>query len=223
MSRIKTAKFVEPNDPVLTRVAEEVYLPELFSEEISDYIDTMFYMARENQSNRGERVLVGLAAPQIGISKRIILVDVIADGEGEVGDLRLYINPKITWRSEEESEWYEGCFSTSCVCGVFLRPTTIRVKALKIDWKKKTMETSEEEEYSGYVARIFQHKIDHLDRKEFTTHVTDPEKLHWVEKDEFFEYRDKQGWKNWPNKCSLDDWEKIKLFGLLARKVIARE
>ena len=67
------------------------------------------------------------------------------------------INPEITWMSEEQNEWYEGCFSTSRVCGIVSRPDKVKIKAYSEEGKIV------EEEYSGYTARIFQHEIDHLD------------------------------------------------------------
>ncbi|MCR4305596.1 MAG: peptide deformylase, partial [Candidatus Daviesbacteria bacterium] len=57
--------------------------------------------------------------------------------------------------------------------------------------------------YSGYVARIFQHEIDHLDGKLFLDHIKNPDHLHWVEKKEFPLYRDREAWRNWPKKYSL--------------------
>lgn len=204
MTTLKMEKFVEPNDPVLTFVAKSLDIEDIQSKETQDSIKEMFEVAYGEQKDARKLLLVGLAAPQIGISKRIILVDVIADGKGKVGDLRLYINPEIIWTSTEQEEWYEGCFSTSRVCGIVSRPEKIKIRAYTKDG------VVVEEEYSGYTARIFQHEIDHLDGKEFTTHITDDDKLHWVEKEEFPKYRNDQGWRDWPNKCPREKWNKIK-------------
>lgn len=204
MTNLKLEKFVEPNDPVLTRIAQPVDVKDIQSKETQDAIKDMFEVAFGEQKESEKPLLVGLAAPQIGISKRIILVDAIADGKGRVGDLRLYINPEIIWSSEERGEWYEGCFSTSRVCGIVSRPIKIKIRAYTKEGEIV------EEEYSDYTARIFQHEIDHLDGKEFTTHITDDNNLHWVEKEEFLKYRNEQGWKDWPNKCSREKWNAIK-------------
>ena len=195
-------KFLKPNDPLLIRVAKEVVSSDIFSSQTKKDVDEMFLVARGEQGEK--KTLVGLAAPQIGISKRMVLVDVAADGKGKVGDLRLYINPEIIWRSESEGEWYEGCFSTEQVCGIVSRPDKIKVRALNLEGEQI------EEEHSGYTARIFQHEIDHLNGKEFTSHITDDDKLHWVEKDEFPEYRNKEAWRKWPHKCSREKWDRIK-------------
>ncbi len=201
---LKLEKFVKPNDPILNLIAVPVSIKDIQSDEIQNSINEMFYVAFGEQKDAGKPLLVGLAAPQIGISKRMILVDAIADGKGKVGDLRLYINPEIIWFSKEKEDWYEGCFSTDRVCGIVSRPDKIKIRAYTKEGQMV------EEEYSGYTARIFQHEIDHLNGNEFTTHITDDNNLHWVEKDEFPKYRNDQGWRNWPNKCSREKWNQIK-------------
>lgn len=201
---IQLDEFVPPNSPILIQVAKSIFPEEIGSQALNDNIDKMLKVAFGEQQDGGKPLLVGLAAPQIGISKRIILVDVIADGKGKVGDLRLYINPEIIWMSDDQMEWYEGCFSTSRVCGIVSRPNRIKIRALTREGKIV------EEEHSGYTARIFQHEIDHLNGKEFVTHISDDEKLHWVEKEEFPQYRNQEGWRHWPNKCPRAKWEQIK-------------
>ncbi len=196
--------FVPPHSPILIQVAEPIALEEIGSQTLNDDINKMLKVAFGEQRDGSKPLLVGLAAPQIGISKRIILVDIIADGKGKVGDLRLYINPEIIWTSEEKNEWYEGCFSTSRVCGIVSRPTRIKIRAYTRDGAVV------EEEHVGYTARIFQHEIDHLNGKEFVTHISQDENIHWVEKDEFPQYRNQEGWRDWPHKCSREKWERIK-------------
>ncbi len=196
-------KFVKPDDPVLVRIAEPIDVSRISALETKKDIEKMLSVAYGEQVDRMKPLLVGLAAPQIGISKRIILVDVAARGRGEVGDLRVYINPEIISMSKEKSEWYEGCFSTDRVCGIVSRPTKIKIKAFTKEGQLI------EEEHEGYTARIFQHEIDHLNGIEFVTHISDDDKLHWVEKSEFPEYRN-EGWRNWPNKCPREKWEQIK-------------
>jgi peptide deformylase len=204
MNKLDTKKFVPPDSPILTKIAEEISPTEILDLEVQGYVEEMLKVAYGEQQEKDKPLLVGLAAPQIGISKRIILVDVSADGKGVVGDLRVYINPEIVSFSHEENEWYEGCYSTSQVCGIVSRPTHIAVEAFTREGKPIR------ENYSGYTARIFQHEIDHLDGKEFISHITEDNNLHWVERDEFPEYRNKEGWRNWPKKCPREKWEKIK-------------
>lgn len=202
--RAKRNYFVDPSDPILLAKAEEIPLDQIKSKEVQDTIETMLNIAYGEQEDRAKPILVGLAAPQVGVSKQIILVDVGSDGRGGVSDLRVYINPKITNRAKEKEEWYECCFSTDAVCGIITRPLAVTIEAFNREGKPIT------EEYRGYVARIFQHEIDHLNGREFTYYVKDDNNLHWVEDYEFPIYRDKEGWRNWSKKCSREKWEKIK-------------
>lgn len=199
-----TNKFVSPDNPILTKIAQPIESSAISNKETNQIIEEMLNVAYGEQKDRSKPVLVGLAAPQIGISKRIILVDTGADGKGKVSNLEVFINPEITFFSKDKIEWYEGCYSTDRVCGIVSRSSTVRVKALERNGVKI------ERKYSGYVARIFQHEIDHLNGKEFVSHITDDSKLHWVEKNEFPMYRDKEAWRNWSKKCSRERWNKIK-------------
>lgn len=196
--------FAYPNDPILIKKADKIPLREIKSPKTKKLLDKMLAYAFPEQGDKSKPILVGLAAPQVKISKRIILVDVKAEGHGIVGDLRVYINPEIVWKSKEKEEWYEGCYSTDRVCGIVSRPKTIKVKAYSRDCKLLA------EKHTGYVARIFQHEIDHLNGIEFVTHIKDDDKLHWVEEEEFPVYRNSEGWRNWSKKCPREKWEKIK-------------
>lgn len=202
--KTKSTLFVKPDNPVLVKKAEKIPVGKINSQEIKNIIKTLLKVAYPEQGDTSKPVLVGLAAPQIGISKRIILVDRKAEGHGVVGDLQVYINPEITWKSTNKTDWYEGCFSTERVCGIVARPTKIKIRAYTKAGKLVN------EVYMGYVARIFQHEIDHLNGKEFVSHISDDSKLHWVEDYEFPKYRNNEGWRNWSKKCPREKWEKIK-------------
>lgn len=204
MAKRANKRFVAPDDIILIRRAKAIPANKFNSKETQKIIEEMLDIAYGEQGDRKRPVLVGLAAPQIGISKRIILVDIATDGHGKVGDLRLYINPEIIWKSKDEDEWYEGCFSTDRVCGIVNRPRMIKVRAYTRERKRV------EEKHSGYVARIFQHEIDHLDGIEFVSHIKDDKKLHWVEDREFPQYRNKEAWRVWTKKCPRERWKKIK-------------
>ncbi len=192
--------FLLPNDPILIQKALKVDK----KDDVKTYIKHMRQIAYGEQTDQKKPVLVGLAAPQIGISKRIILVDIAANGKGTIGDLRTYLNPEIIERSQETADWYEGCFSTARVCGIVTRPTTIKIKALTQEGKVV------EERHEGYTARIIQHEIDHLNGILFPSHITNAQNLHWVEADEFHAYRNQEAWRNWPKKCSWKKWEEIR-------------
>lgn len=196
--------FVPPSNPVLSQIAEPVSLEEIGSADTQALIARMKEKAGLERGNPTKRILVGLAAPQLGILKRIILVNVLADGKGtQNAQIQVYINPEITLRSQETTEWYEGCFSTGNVTGIVSRAKMIAIKAYD--------ETGREvhEGHTGYVARIFQHEIDHLDGIRFPARIQNPDNLHWVE-GQWELYRNNEGWRNWKEKCSWERWNAIK-------------
>lgn len=94
-NKTKSDKLVNPNDPILIKIAQAIPEDKINSPETKDIVDTLLNIAYGEQEDRKRPVLVGLAAPQAGISKRIILVDVKADGKGNVGDLRVYSIQKL--------------------------------------------------------------------------------------------------------------------------------
>ncbi len=98
---------------------------------------------------------VGLAAPQIGISERLIVV------EYEERQFAL-VNPAITWRSEDTEVGEEGCLSLPTLYGDVERARNVRVQGLDLHNKRVTFEAEE------WLARIFQHEVDHLDGVLFT-------------------------------------------------------
>ena len=92
---------------------------------------------------------VGLAAPQVGVLKRIVTIDV---GEGPI----LLINPEIIETSGEQTG-EEGCLSVPGKSGVVTRPNYVKVRAFDGDMKEIVLEGE------GLLARAFCHEIDHLD------------------------------------------------------------
>ena len=101
---------------------------------------------------------VGLAAPQIGISKRAIIVD-------DNGNAFMMYNPKITWKSKKLLSFNEGCLSVPEQYGNVLRPESIKVKFQDKDGKYKHWKLT------GLHARVVQHEIDHLDGILFVDHL----------------------------------------------------
>ncbi|MFH1468193.1 MAG: peptide deformylase [Pseudomonadota bacterium] len=109
---------------------------------------------------------VGLAAPQVGISRRVILVErQDRASEGGPGPVELYLNPRIMWRCEETVTGWEGCLSVPGWRGEVIRPERIR---LAYDLRGGGRH---EEDVEGWTARIFQHEIDHLDGVLYTDKV----------------------------------------------------
>jgi len=98
---------------------------------------------------------IGLAAPQIGISKRIIVIDIEEYDELNPPPMVL-INPKIIARSDEEQLAEEGCLSVPELTGPIRRANYVKVEATNLDGKKVIIEGE------GLMARVLQHEIDHL-------------------------------------------------------------
>lgn len=205
---LSMALFLTPNDPRLNEVSVHVCPCDIPSKGIQEIVDTMIQVAYGETADKTKMILVGLAAPQIGIQKRIILVDTAAtgiftkDSAPPPPQIKEFINPEILWKSEEQIVWREGCFSTSRVCG--LVPRSSRVVVQSYDRNGNILV----QEYEGYVARIFQHEIDHLDGVRFPDRISDDDSLHWVEENEIIEYR--INWQNWPKKFAREKWLEMK-------------
>ena len=145
-------------DSVLTKKSRTVdKMTPRIGELITDMLDTMY-----------DAMGVGLAAPQVGILKRIVVIDV---GEGPI----VLINPEILGTSGEQTG-DEGCLSVPGMAGQVTRPNYVKVKALDVNMDEQIYEGE------GLLARAFCHEIDHLDGKMYTELVEG--ELHKVTYDE---------------------------------------
>lgn len=130
----------EIGDPVLTKVCKEVKeITPRTIDLIEDMFDTMY-----------EANGVGLAAPQVGILKRIVVIDVTYE------DPILLINPVIIETSGEQTG-SEGCLSYPGKCGIVTRPNYVKVEYYDENMEKQTIEGTE------LLARALCHEIEHLD------------------------------------------------------------
>ncbi|WP_310618699.1 peptide deformylase [Flexibacterium corallicola] len=111
---------------------------------------------------------IGLAAPQIGVLKRIFVLDVAEREEGEADkkEPMVFINPKITWSSEETAVYQEGCLSIPEVYEDVERPVAVKVSYLDRDG------TACEIEAGGLLATCIQHEYDHLNGVLFVDHLS---------------------------------------------------
>ena len=145
-------------DSVLTKKSRTVdKMTPRIGELITDMLDTMY-----------DAMGVGLAAPQVGILKRIVVIDV---GEGPI----VLINPEILETSGEQTG-DEGCLSVPGMAGQVTRPNYVKVKALDVNMDEQIYEGE------GLLARAFCHEIDNLDGKMYTELVEG--ELHKVTYDE---------------------------------------
>ncbi len=105
---------------------------------------------------------IGLAAPQVGVTKRLIVMDCIKGGPPEP---LVLINPQVLWRSEELSTYDEGCLSIPDQYAEVDRPAEVEVRWTTVDG------TMEERRFTGIWATCVQHEIDHLDGKLFIDYL----------------------------------------------------
>jgi peptide deformylase len=116
---------------------------------------------------------IGLAAPQIGRTERLFVVDVSPmresleeEGVDVPEQPMVFLNAAIVLDSEEESEFEEGCLSIPDIHEVVVRPETIRIRYLGRDFEER------EEEFSGMLARVIQHEYDHVEGILFIDHLS---------------------------------------------------
>lgn len=196
--------FTPPHDPSLTMRAAEVCVEDIPSQDIQSIIDLMLDVAKGNQIDLGYGVLLGLAAPQIGILKRIIIVDVgVETDRKDLGNLVAFINPQIIWYSDEISWGPEGCYSVDDhIDGKIPRSEKVHVVAL--DREGRPIDKT----FSGFTAKIFQHEVDHLNGIRFPDRVGKQGVLHWIPDNQYNQYLEQ--WEDWPLMCPWQIWLNIK-------------
>ena len=150
--------------PVLRKVSEDIddNYPNL-KQLIDDMFDTL-YMSEG----------VGLAAPQIGKSIRLFVIDAtgMAEDDPTMKDFKkVFINAQITERFGEKEMYQEGCLSVPNLSEDVLRETSIRMEYYDENWK------FHDETFGGMQARIIQHEYDHLEGKVFTDNLSPIKKM----------------------------------------------
>jgi peptide deformylase len=141
-------------DPRLKEVSRDVARVDA---EIRMLVDDMFDSMYEAKG-------IGLAAIQIGVPKRVIVMD-LAQKDGDT-EPRVFINPKILWTSDELATFEEGCLSVPDIWDDVERPAQIKAEHLDRDGKLITLEAE------GILATCLQHEIDHLEGVLFLDHLS---------------------------------------------------
>lgn len=144
-------------DPVLREEAEEVTVfDDALRQLVRDMFETMYHADG-----------IGLAAPQIGLSKRVLVIDLRREdaAEGELERLAL-VNPRIVWASDRTDKHSEGCLSIPGLEEVVSRPVAIRVEGKDEEGNDLGLEADD------LLARALQHEIDHLDGVLFIDHLS---------------------------------------------------
>lgn len=175
MAILKVARL---GHPVLRRVADPVPPDRIGSDEIQTLINDMF-------ETMGEYAGIGLAAPQVHRLVQVLVVgditDPDADDDDEVISPRdVLINPSITFLTEEEIAFYEGCLSIPDFRGRVSRIRRIRLQGFGRDGKPV------DREVEGFPAVVYQHEVDHLNGIVFLDRMKDLSTLSYLREYERF-------------------------------------
>lgn len=159
----KIIKVREVGDPVLNRISEEVDITNIND----DIIDTI----EDLKATLDDGVGVGIAAPQIGINKRIIVIGAkkenVRYNDAEDIPVTAMINPKWNKLSDETDIQFEACLSVPSISG-----KVERYKNIKLEYYNEQGEKIEKEVH-GFFARLIQHECDHLDGFTLLNRVTE--------------------------------------------------
>ena len=139
-------------DPKLTTVAKPVKeIDARIKTLVADMLETMY------DANG-----IGLAATQIDVHERVVVIDTSEDRDQPM----VLINPEITWMNDERVKGDEGCLSVPGIYDGVERATEVKVKALDLDGKERTIDAD------GLLAVCIQHELDHLIGKVFVEHLS---------------------------------------------------
>ena len=141
-------------DPILRQVSTKI-------EQVNGDIRTL---ADDMLATMYDAPGIGLAAIQVGVPKRMLVIDLSKEGEDKAP--QVFINPEILASSDERSAYEEGCLSIPDYYAEVERPAAVRVKYLDRDGK------SQELEAEGLMATCLQHEIDHLNGVLFIDHIS---------------------------------------------------
>jgi peptide deformylase len=142
-------------DPRLKAVSEPV---SVVDDGIRSLLDDML-------ASMYDAVGIGLAAIQVGVEKRMVVIDVV-DANGEQGNPLFLINPEIVWTSDDERVHEEGCLSLPEHYAEVIRPDEVRVTYLDRDGKDQELHAA------GILSTCIQHELDHLDGILFVDHIS---------------------------------------------------
>ena len=134
------------------------------AEPVGDITDELRKLADDMLETMYDAPGIGLAAPQVGVLKRIITMDCVKS-EDEPAQPMVLMNPEITWSSEEKNTYEEGCLSIPEQYAEVTRPAEVEVKWLGLDGELH------DQKFDGLWATCVQHEIDHLNGTLFIDHI----------------------------------------------------
>lgn len=205
VSEVTRLYLVDPQDPVLNRVSDAVSDDKIRSPVFQALVSRMLDIAAGLAAENPRIKFVGLAAPQIGVSTRLIIVDAAYNGvdRNVPPDLKVFVNPRIASASAETTRRREGCYSTGRINGLVTRPERLTLEALNREGDPVSLKLA------GMTARVVQHEIDHLDGIRFPDRITCDDHLHWVDNSgdgpRYSEHAE-----NWTCLCPRERWLAMK-------------
>jgi len=143
-------------DPVLRKVAEPV---EDFDGSLADLAQSMIATMKAEGG-------IGLAAPQVGVSRRLIVALQMKEIDDASAPPLVLVNPRIEYRSSETWTFEEGCLSLPGVSAPVVRPVRVEVSYSDLEGREHSLEAE------GIFGRIIQHEIDHLDGRLFIDYLS---------------------------------------------------
>jgi len=157
-------QIIKMGNPILREIARALTEEEILSDEIKNLISDMW----DTMEHAGG---IGLAAPQIGIPLQLTVIRVPKESErypeAPESDEYVIFNPKITYLTEDNQGFWEGCLSVPGLRGFVKRPKKIRVNYLDKKAKPQSIELED------FLATVFQHELDHLIGKLYVDRMDD--------------------------------------------------
>ena len=171
-------KITRLGHPAIRQEAKPVSSEELHSREIRQLIDDMIDTMRDAHG-------VGIAAPQVHVSKQIIVIEVSPENPRYPNQpavpLTVLLNPTITEHAESTEEGWEGCLSVPDLRGLVPRWTKLSVSGLNREGQAVQLDAE------GFLARVIQHEVDHLNGRVFLDRLPDLKTLtHLREYEQFW-------------------------------------
>lgn len=170
-------KVIRMGHPTLRKTAMPVELSELKSPEFSELLKDLFDTMKAEGG-------IGIAAPQINVSKQVTLIELPANSEryGTLDSSPLFtiINPQITIKDQALQGFWEGCLSVPGLRGFVERPRVVQIDYLNEFGEKKQIIAED------FLATVFQHELDHLFGKLYIDRITDTTRISYLE--EFAEF-----------------------------------
>lgn len=194
-------EILAPADPRLRQPCLPISPTELRTKKTQQLIEDMLeivYGKNNKGTNRdsNKAMTVGLSANQVGIDRRISIVDLAIARKG-YSDIHVLINPEIIWRSKTLLDRSEGCVNLPHIWGYVKRSSRVIVQSLDRSGNRLQLDVD------GWPAILLQHEIGHLNGELFIDYLEDPTKAHLIQEGEY--KAAKKAKKNWDKFIDVSD------------------